>query len=65
MSPQYHLVFDDDFTAVPYMNYNEVPSHWQALCGCSTECSTSESFDLDDTWFQKELETQAVKATAA
>ena len=29
------------------------------------ELSTSESYDLDDTWFQKELETQAVKATAS
>ena len=67
VSPQYHLVFDDDFTTIPYLNSNaensEVPSHWQALCESSTECSTSESFNLEDTWFQKELETQAVKAT--
>ena len=67
--PQYHLVFDDDFTTVPYLNSNaensEVPSHWQALCESSTGRSTSESFDLDDTWFQKELENQAEKATAS
>ena len=67
VSPQYHLVFDDDFTTIPYLNSNaenpEVPSHWQALCESSTECSTSESFNLEDTWFQKQLETQAAKAT--
>ena len=32
VSPQYHLVFDDDFTTIPYLNSNtensEVPSHW-------------------------------------
>ena len=62
VSPQYHLVFDDDFTTVPYLSNNtenpDVPSHWQALCESSTENSTSESYDLDNIWFQKEFETQ-------
>ena len=68
VSPQYHLVFDDDFTTVPYLSNNtenpDVPSHWQALCESSTECSTPEPYDLNETWFQKELETQAVQASA-
>ena len=67
VSPQYHVVFDDDFTTVPYLSNNtenpDVPSHWQALCESSTECSTHESYDLNETWFHKELETQVVKAT--
>ena len=68
VSPQYHLVFDDDFTTVPYLSNNtenpDVPSHWQGLCESSTKCSTTESYDLNETWFQKELETQAVQASA-
>ena len=68
VSPQYHLTFDDDFTTVPYLSNNtenpDVPSHWQAFCESSTECSTLEPYDLNETLFQIELETQAVQDSA-
>eukprot|EP00957_Ditylum_brightwellii_P013638 1028515-Ditylum_brightwellii.AAC.1 len=31
MSPQYHLVFDNEFTTVPYMNSAETPPNWATL----------------------------------
>ena len=29
--PQYHVVFDDDFTTVPYMEAGTLPPNWQEL----------------------------------
>ncbi len=31
VSPQYHVVFDDDFTTVPYMEAGAIPPHWSDL----------------------------------
>jgi hypothetical protein len=31
ISPQYHVVFDDDFTTVPYMEAGMIPPHWSDL----------------------------------
>ena len=28
ISPQYHLVFDDDFSTVPYLDSSEEPPNW-------------------------------------
>ena len=37
VSPQFHCVFDDDFTTVPYMEKGEVPPNWEDLCRNSYE----------------------------
>jgi hypothetical protein len=29
VSPQYHVIFDDDFTTVPYMEQGKVPPNWE------------------------------------
>ncbi len=29
VSPQYHIIFDDDFTTVPYMDQGEVSPNWE------------------------------------
>jgi hypothetical protein len=50
VSPQYHVVFDDEFTTVPYMRNGEVPSHWNQLVECSAELTTDADFDLATTW---------------
>jgi hypothetical protein len=31
LSPQYHVVFDDDFTMVPYMEAGTIPPHWSDI----------------------------------
>ena len=31
ISCQYHVVFDDEFTTVPFLRYGDVPPHWIAL----------------------------------
>jgi hypothetical protein len=35
--PQFHVVFDDLFTMVPYMNKNKIPPNWADLVKKSSE----------------------------
>jgi hypothetical protein len=37
VSPQFHVVFDDFFSTVPYMAKGEVPPHWASLVETSRE----------------------------
>jgi hypothetical protein len=50
VSPQFHIVFDDEFSTVPFMNNGEIPPHWSDLVQHSTELATDEAFDLATTW---------------
>ena len=36
VSPQYHVVYDDDFTTVPYLHTAAVPLHWAELVKASS-----------------------------
>jgi hypothetical protein len=37
VSPQFHMVFDDDFTTVPYLWTATVPPHWAELVCTSSK----------------------------
>lgn len=50
VSPQYHVVFDDDFTTVPYLYSDHVPSNWAQPFGSFTERDTDEAYDLAAIW---------------
>ena len=50
VSPQFHVVFDDHFTTVPFMEKNEVPPHWSKLVENSREKVTEEHYELAKTW---------------
>ena len=52
VSPQYHVVFDDNFSTVPYMNKGEVPDNWDELYKYSRELATDEDYDLAESWFR-------------
>ena len=40
VSPQYHVIFDDDFTTVPYLRSGKVPPFWKDLvANGTTRCS--------------------------
>ena len=45
VSPQFHCVFDDDFTTVGYMERGEVPPNWEDLCRNSYESAEDVDFD--------------------
>ena len=49
-SQQFHVVFDDEFTTVPFMREGTVPPNWRQLLNESTELATEESFNLAKTW---------------
>ena len=52
VSPQYHVVFDDNFTTVHHMRDGTLPPSWQDMCQRSIESANNEAFDLADIWFK-------------
>ena len=51
VSPQFHVVFDDDFSTVPHLRKGTVPPNWEKLVVGSRERSAEEFYDLTKTWF--------------
>ncbi len=52
VSPQFHVVFDDDFTTVPHLRKGTVPHNWAKLVQFSSEKSTETFVDLTKTYFE-------------
>ena len=49
VSPQFHVVFDDDFSTMPHLCKGIPPPNWAKLVAGSREKSTTEHFDLTKT----------------
>ena len=49
VSPQYHLVFDDEFFTVCHLRAGTVPQNWRELVELSSFSSTEEQYSLADT----------------
>jgi hypothetical protein len=56
VSPQFHVVFGDHFTTVPFMEKNEVPPHWAKLIENLCEKVTEEHYQLAKTWLFPDAE---------
>ena len=54
MSPQYHLVFDDEFTTVRHMCEKTVPPNWREFMETSSFSFTEEQFSLADVWLRND-----------
>ena len=54
VSPQYHLIFDDDFSTVAYILSGEEPPNWCKLSQNNSESVTDEKYDLAKTWYSNE-----------
>ena len=50
VSPKYHIVFDDTFLTLPYMDAGTVPPHWEDLLKYSSKKATDEEFSLAGDW---------------
>ena len=50
VSPQFHVVFDDDFSTVSYMEAGTIPPNWEELVQYSSERATAEDVEMADTW---------------
>jgi hypothetical protein len=44
--PQYHVVFNNTFLTIPYMDASTVPSHWEDMLKHSSKKATDEEFSL-------------------
>ena len=51
VSPLYHLVFDDEFTTVPFLASEEIPPNWAKLVAKSESVTTAD-YDLAQIWIQ-------------
>jgi hypothetical protein len=49
-SPQYHVVFDNDFTRVPYMEAGTIPPHWSDLLHSSSGLGSKQASNLAQAW---------------
>ena len=52
ISPQYHVVFDDDFSTVPALRDGTSPAHWKELARDNSEKVTDASYDLAKIWIE-------------
>ena len=46
VSPQFHVVFDDDFTTIAYLDSTDATPNWASLVETSSELATTEQFQL-------------------
>jgi hypothetical protein len=53
VSPQYHVVFDDDFSTVENLRLGTVPTNWTELNLTQTEAATDDNFQLSKEWLQE------------
>ena len=59
VSPQFNLVFDDNFETVPHLRAGTVPENWSDLVTNSREKSTEGVYDITKTWFDGEVDITA------
>ncbi len=50
VSPQYHVIYDDNFTTVDSLRLGTVPTKWPGLCSNSWDLVTDEAFTLASEW---------------
>ena len=50
LSPQFHVVFDDEFSTLPFLRQQQQPPHWSQLVNQSRYLATDQNFELSNTW---------------
>ena len=56
VSPQYHIVFDDNFSTVPSMVNGEIPPNWEELVSQSEELREDAGNELTKIWASQEFD---------
>jgi hypothetical protein len=51
--PQYHMVFDDTFLTIPFMDAGMVPPHWADQGNYFTKRATNKEFNLAEEWMKE------------
>ena len=60
MSPQFHVIFDDNFSTVPYLRRSEKPPNWTELCANSRDIATTEDYDEATRWATEDSDTSSL-----
>ena len=60
VSPQYHILFDNEFSTVPYMEACTIPPNWVNLVRYLSEMATTQYVDLEDTWVRGKSNEEAL-----
>ena len=61
VSPQFHVVFYDEFSTVPFMREVTIPQNWTYLVQNTSQNSALDNIDLTYTWFTPDLEEEPRK----
>ena len=61
ISPQFHVVFDDNFSTVPHLRSGTVPKNWAQLVEHSSHKCVDGFFDVTKTWFEGTLDESAME----
>ena len=56
VSPQFHVVFDDESSTVPFMREGTIPPIWIDLVQRSLQIGALDSIELKDDWFTPYIE---------
>jgi hypothetical protein len=65
VSPQFHCVFDDDFTTVEHLRLGTIPTNWEELYSNQRELATEEHFSLAPEWSVDSVEIPAENTGAS
>ena len=56
VSPQFHVVLDNEFSTVPFMREVTIPLNWTDLSKHSSQSGAPDNIDLRDNWSNPDLE---------
>ena len=56
VSPQFHVVFDDKLSDVPFIREGTIPPNWTDLVQHSSQSGAPDNIDPKDAWFTPDLE---------
>ena len=56
VSPQFHLVFDDEFSTFSFMREGTIIPNWTDIVQRISQRGALENIDIKDTWFTPDLE---------
>ena len=63
VSPQFHVIFDEEFTTVPYLTSNTPPPNWLYLVETAQEKATEDQEKLAYDWLHPPSSSTVTKAS--
>ena len=50
LSPQFYVVFNNEFSTLPFLRQQQQPPHWSQLLNQFWYLATDQNFELSNTW---------------